>query len=476
MPYKQGEAASLEDLISQLIIWATDTAIHGDDAWTLMQNEAWPKGTILRAKGLDGKNSCYIGLMVLDFTSSTAYSSWLLQTEVIAKKIVWAKSALNKPGANFTHTSGAASFAVWNDALDTSKGTVTYTLSGHNNLVKSYGKCLVFGVFKQFTDGLNWDEQPGAINTAELDLDLYPLFYTKTGSTSQTELAPPVYPGWGYPGISLPSGEPSADNITYWLIKDNSHLTVVTRNGIQWDMGHAGLLEPFEAVMQYPFPAVVAGTCTGLSIVGESTVVNGTRKVVKGNKIDYSYSNWSMSRSLPLAPCENGVSQLALCLPDGTWTYFSNWTQELQNRSYSSSSTVTSYYFTVERPVRESNTADGYRIKPTNVELTGVAPCLSSDDTITLEPLQLIQNDSANYKVDLFGSLWGMSWPGTDLPFGEITVNGKACLLIPNCWEDRLWYVIPWTNSYVEQSSYFSQYKEILKYGKQFKMLIELEV
>lgn len=475
MPYLRGEAESLEDLISQLITWTTDSSIHGDDAWTLMQNEAWPKGTILKAKGLNGENSCYIGLMVLDFTSSTAYSSWLLQTEVIEKRIVWAKAALNKPGANFTHTSGAASFTLWDDANDKSQGTTTYTLSGYNNLIQAQGKMLVFGVFKQFIDGLDWDEQPGAIDTSELDFGLFPIYYLQTGSTEKTELTPPIYPGWGYPGIAMPSGEPSSGCFKYWFIKDASHLTIVTRNGEQWDMGHAGMLEPFEAVMQYPFPAVVAGTCTGLTKVMEITTVNNSVKTTTGNRFDCSYDNWSMSRSLPSVPCQNGISQIALCLPDGTWKYFSNWTQELKLRSYAASIYTTKYFSSVERPVRESNTADGYRVKPTNLELTGVAPCLCGDDTITLEPLQLIQNDSANNRVDLFGSIWGMSWPGTDFPFGEITVNDKTCLLLPNCWEDRLWYVIPWT-SFVEQSSYLEQYQEIIKYGKQFKLLVELEV
>ena len=474
MPYLYGEAGSLEDMLSQLVTWATDSTIHGTNAWTLMQNLDWPKGTILKAQGLNGLNSCYIGLMILDFTSSTAYSSWLLQTEIILKRIVWAKEALDQEGACITHTSSSPTFSVWSDKNDPTCYKIDYTLTGYNNLVNSMGKCLVFGVFKQFESGLNWDEQPGAMSFS--DLGLYPIYYHHTGIDEPAKLIPPVYPGWGYPGIAMPSGEPSNGDFRYWFVKDGSHLTVVTDNCGQWDIGHAGMLEPFEAAMQYPFPAVVAGSCTGISKNMTMTVKNGATVATTGNKIDYSYDNWSMSRSLPIAPCENGTSQVALCLPDGTWSLFSNWEQELKMSSYSESIYATKYFASVERPVRLSSTIDGYRIKPTNLDLIDVAPCLSNENDLTVEPLHLMQNDSANKKVDIFGSMWGMSWPAADLPPGVMTINSKKCLLLPNCWDDRLWYVIPYSSSYTSQLTAMTKYKEIIDYGKQFKMLIELEV
>jgi len=477
MPYLHGEATSLENLISQLVIWATDSTIHGDDAWTLMQQADWPKGTILKAKGLNGINSCYIGLMILDFTSSTAYSDWLLQTEIIEKKIVWDSDAINKPKTCFTHTSGSASFAIWDDVNAASKGTTTYTLSGYNDLINSAGKILVFGVFKQFIDGLDWNEQPGAMEFT--DLELYPIYYTYAGyeGSEPIKLTPPIYPGWGYPGIAMPSGEPSGGYFKFWLVKDGSHLTVATNNCGQWDMGHAGMLEPFEAAMQYPFPAVVAGTCTGLTKVMTITAKNGGIVTTTGNKIDCSYDNWSMSRSLPCNPCENGTSQVVLCLPDGTWERFSNWSQAVKLRSYAYSSYETKYFASVERPARADNTADGFLVKPTNLDLDDVATGLASvnGNIITIEPLQLLQNDSANLRVDLFGALWGMYWPGTNsLPYGEVTINSKQYLLLPNCWEDRLWYIVPYTSTYTSQLTFKTSYDEIIDYGKQFKMLIEL--
>ena len=478
MPYIYGEAESLDDLLARIISWVTNSTIHGDDAWSVVQNLSWPKGTILKAKGLNGKNNSYIGLMILDFTSDTTYGSWLLQTEVIEKQIIWGENALNQPGACFTHTSGSPSFSIWSDINDPKCDKKAYTLSGYNDLVNSNGKCLVFGVFKQFIDGLDWHEQPGGIGFT--DLGMFPIFYTTEGASQPIELATPVYPGLGYPGIAMPSGEPSSGSFSYWLVKDECRLIVVTRNGSQWDMAHAGMLKPFEAAMQYQFPAVVAGSCTGISKLAKTKTVGGAIKVITGNKIDYSYDNFSMSRSLPSIPCENGTSQLALCLPDGTWELFNHWEQELKTRtredSTSATSAIVNYYFTYERPERLDNTLDGYRIKPTNLDLYDVSPDMSDLFKTPYEPLQLIQNDSENHKVDIFGSLWGMAWPGVKLAPGEVTMNSKKCLLLPNCWEDRLWYIIPWTATYMSQLEYLNEYKEIIDYGKQFRLLIELEV
>lgn len=469
MPYIHGNADSLETMLDSIVEWATDSTIHGDDAWTLMQKQDWPKGTILKAKGLDGTNTCYIGLMILDFTSTTAYSSWLLKTETIAKRVVWSSLGLNKQGAKITHTTGSASFKVWNDAYDESLGSVTYALSGYNNLVSGCGKMLVFGVFKQYSNGLDWDEQPGSMDFT--DLGLFPLRYSIDAGYAVLKMKPPIYPGWGYPGIIMPSDEPSTGEFEYWLVKDGCHLTVVTNNLGQWDMGHAGMLKPFEATMQYPFPAVAVGSSNGFQYTSE---LDAWMSTVSGNKVDYSYNNLSISRGMPVVPYGINNSHVMLCTPDGTWKPFVNWAQSMKKRTHWNGVT---FYFTLEEPTRLSNTAMGCRLKPMTDDLTDVVQCLSDDGHIAFEPLQLIQHDTAYDRTNLFGSLWGMHWPAaSDIPFGLTTINDKKYLMLPNCWEDRLWYITPWTSTLTTQLTYWNAYKEALNYGKQFKMLIELEV
>ncbi len=463
MPYIKGSAATLDDLVAQTVDWVTDETVHGEDAWELMRNEPWPRGTIFKAKGLNGHNSCYIGLMVLTMVKGETYKNWLLQTNNLARYFVWAKAGLGLEGASFEHQAGNSTFSVLSDKTKPNGDKIAYALLGDIDIVFHGGSMLVFGVFKQYTEALDWQEQPGAINfnDTELDLDLYPLSYSRNGSVSTKK--PPVYPGMGYPGIAIPEDEPATGAFLYWLIKDDGHLTIVTRNRTQWDIGHAGLLIPFQAAMQYPFPAVMAGSCTGMNRY--SALVDG--RPVIANKLDFSYTNWSLSRSMPCAPCANGPSQLALCLPDGRWRYISNWTQQLKAGTYDGS-----YYFALARPERIN---EGYLLKPTNTDLTDVTYGIDGETTIALEPFHLLQNELDSEPVNLFGTLWRMAWPGNLADFGEATVNGKACLLLPNCWEDRLWQILDGHSNVTDPATLLQRYNEIIEFGKQFRMLIQLE-
>ncbi|WP_312337245.1 hypothetical protein [Anaerospora hongkongensis] len=468
MPYKKGTAASLNDLLTQIVTWATDETIHGEDTWELMRNEPWPRGMIFKAKGVNGTNSCYIGILPLSFVKGTTYRNWLFNSANIGKYLIWPKTGLNLGGASFIHTNGATSFQVLKDRYDPASDKIQYSFSAPD-IVNANGTALVFGVFKQYAADLDWHEQPGAISFGEMGL--YPLEYTRDGS-DPIKLSPPLYPGVGYPGIGMPAGQPADGYFTYWLAKDASRITVVTNNSGQWDMGHAGMLVPFHAKMQYAFPAVVTGSCTGL----KSMASVADKQVINGAKIDYSYSNWDMSRSMPCTPCKNsagkpqGVSNLGMCLPDGKWQFFHNWKQEYKTNSSTSSSGYTTYWFTTERPVRDDNSE--FMLKPTNTDLLNVASNITGEETITLESFDLIQNAPGIGITNMLGTLWHMAWPGLDGPYGEITVNEKRCLLVPNCWEDRVWYV---PSGVTDQATLLAMWKEIVPYGKQFRMLIRLE-
>ncbi|AJQ26925.1 hypothetical protein [Pelosinus fermentans] len=462
MPYIKGKATSLQDLLDKTVAWATDTEIHGDDAWELVRNDPWPRGTIFKAKGVNGINSCYIGIMLVTHVKGESYRNWLLQTKNLLRHFVTIPSLFLDTSA-IIHTNGADNFDVLKDKLDATKGRNNYKLYDID-IVNTSGTSLAFGVFKQYNDGLDWHEQPGCIEFG--DLGQYPMYYSITGG--HTNVAPPLYPGVGYPGFGMPSGEPLSGYFDYWLTKDASRITIVIKNREQWDMGHAGMLIPFHANMQYAFPAIAAGSCTGLRTVGSSDVSG----VTKGSKIDYSYNSNDMSRSMPCAPCINtGTktpehSQLSLCLPDGKWNFFSNWTQEFKTNSSSGT------YFTYERPVR---TVTGNMLKPTRKDLTQVSTILGDDTTITIEPLELFQENTSQGSTNMLGRIWNMYWPGDPYNrYGEVEINNQPYLLLPNCWEERAWH-LPSFNKFETPENLLATSKEIIKYGKQFKMLIRLE-
>ncbi|HMM22687.1 MAG TPA: hypothetical protein PKA10_18365 [Selenomonadales bacterium] len=457
MPYIKGTATDFGDLLTQVTAWTTDTAIHGDDAWELMRSDPWPRGTILKAKGLNEENHCYIGLLPLELQVGKTYKEWLLTHENLGKYIVWSANGINKPGCPFTLSSGNNTINVRNDRLNPDADITTYILAAPEIVAKNC-KALVFGVFKQYAANLNWDEQPGAISFGDIGL----ISLSSTQGGVNRKIRTPLYPGIGYPGMGMDYTEPKDGFFQYWATKDANRLTVVIQNGEQWDLGHAGLLIPYHSRMQYPFPAVAAGSHSGLILRGDAAMGE------TGAMVDYTYANWTLTRGMPpfagvVKDIRSATSQVGLCLPDGSWQFFANW---LQGASFSGSS------MTLDKPVRPAN-VDHY-IKPTCISLENLTQVFPMDDTYQLEPLELIQDVEASKNI--FGRLWGMFWPSREIyRHGEARINGKLHLILPNSYRGRPWYIYNGTSGMRNMDQLLALQKEIDGYNKQMNCVIRLE-
>lgn len=447
MPYFKGTATSFDDLVSKIVTWATDTDIHGDDAWEVMRNDPWPRGTIFKAKGMQGEDHCYIGLMCLNMQVGKTYRDWLLSPENVGKYIVWSANALNRPGSSFMMIGDT--IEIYNDRYDHTDGTRAYAVS-NPEIIISDCKILVFGVFKQYSDDLDWSEQPGSVVFPN-DVGLIQL------SVGGIGVKPPLYPGLGYPGIGMSYAEPTDGFFNFWVTKDSSHITVIVKNKQYWDVGHAGMLIPYQSNIQYPFPAVMASSCSGLvGAISGNTI---------GAKFDYSYSNWMLSRGMPAFPTtlkdsSTTISQVCLCLPDGTWQFFSNWLQQITGEG------------TIKKPVRPTNM--NYYIKPTCIDLAGLVQVYPTIDTYQLEPLDFIQNttDCSN----ILGRMRNIFWPSQKIYiYGETMVNGKLHLIIPNNWEDRPWYIYPQNTAIINAGQLLQMQQEITRYSNQMNIMIRLE-
>ena len=482
MPYTKGTTNSLSGLLAAITTWVTDSTIHGDDAWTIMRSAAHPKGTIFKAKGLNGGNNCYIGILHLTMTKGETYANWLLQTDVLIPKLIWNENKMNKKGSLVAYNDGNASFSLYSNPSDMSSGKTDYSLS-NVEIVSENGESLVFGVFKQYQSGLDWVEQPGGLPLGELGLPKITVKQTGVSGDGSKYTAP-LYPGIGYPGIGIPSGEPSQGTLTYWLIKDACRLTVVTRyldanNVYQWDVGHAGMLIPYHGKMQYPFPAVVAGSTTGLQIVGSRD--STTKAFSSANYVSYNKDNLGLSRTLPafpatLATMTDPASNVCVCLPDGQWQCFANGSQSLKSNVDQDNSN--NYWFSTPAPTR--STLDDCYIKPTDQDLQacveGFATTTSDgkeESAIASEALDVVQGTSGN--ANMLGRLWRMYWPGADYDFGEVAIDGKAGLLLPNGWEGRLFETPDTQAKALSQSDLLATLSDIETYSKQFRMLIRLE-
>lgn len=464
MPYTKGTASSFDDLLIQIVTWVTDTTIHGDDAWEVMRHDPWPRGTIFKAKGLGEDDRCYIGMLPLNVQKGISYKNWLYTYENIGKYIVWAANGFNQPGKAFYFNPNANNIIIWNDQYDHELGYVSHDIFIPDVFNNSF-KALVFGVFKKYVDEFNWDDQPGSlpINNYLGSSSLY-----RTGVNllyDETRAMPaPSYPGTGYPGIGMNYNDPTQGSFDFWLTKDTSHITVIINNHGIWDMAHVGMLIPYHSKTQYPFPAVIATSNSGMFALVEK---NDYRIL-----FDYSYNNWLHTRGMPsTATVVNdsmsiGPSQVCLCLPDGRWQYFANYVQQ----AYS--------YNCKPAPVQHV----GHYIKPAYTSLGGLTNVYPTAGTYQLEPLDLIQ-DTVDRK-NILGRLWRMFCPSREVTqYGEFTFDGKLYLMLPNCWEGRPWYpyisVLPYIideEHDITTSDYLQTMLNTLFYdAKQANLLIRLE-
>lgn len=480
MPYIKGRAKSYEDLIEQIIAYVTDESIHGDDAWELMRSDPWPRGTILKAKGLQAQDHSYIGIMPLNINSNS-YQDWYFTSANIAKYFVWSPFGLNMPGMAFRQSGTTGTNIIINpDPGNPQSRDIVYSITDANIFAASF-KALVFGVFKQYAEGLDWDEQPGSMNIDVAAAGLKRGIASRDGGIFRFTL--PLYPGTGYPGIGMNTDEPIESTFAFWLKKDASSITVITRNMAKtaeyWDMAQAGMLIPYHANMQYPFPAVVAASSSGACSVGHTDYVNGLLTVIDV-QIDYGRHHWMLTRGMPTFPTmatdsKNSFSQIALCMPDGTWQYFANQKQTM-GTFYPPGASIP--LFIINRP--EKSNAICHYLMPTYTDLRSTQHVYYQDKwfgdqlTYQLESLKLVQDDGR--KKNMLGYLPSISWSSIPVAtYGEQTINGKRYMMLPNGWEDRRWFYRTGLFDEYKPDELMAMEDEITSKTKQMHCLIRLE-
>ncbi|VBB05565.1 Hypothetical protein LUCI_0775 [Lucifera butyrica] len=481
MPYTHGYAAGFDELIAQIIEWATDTTVHGVDAWELMRSEPWPRGTILKTHGWEEGEHFYIGLMPQAIQKGKTYSDWFLQKQVLASRFVWAADGLNLPGQAFD----AAGQVITIKTYSSASSNVTYSFSSPPDIFTASAQALFFGVFKQYAEGLDWHEQPGGMDFNEIELQ--PIYYVSSRNThTKMKFSPPLFPGTGYPAISMDYSGPIEGYIEYWLTKDAHRLIVVVKNREYWDMAYLGFLEPYQAKTQYAFPAVVIGGTSGAVMGGEDVVLNTGSSItystaVSGVRFDYRPSNWALTHGVPMfagAPADEraALSQVRLMLPDGEWQSFANWVQgaTVVNNT-NSSGTVTGHSFTRSEPTRAAKI--GHFLRPACSDLGGTGHVYRTNKnklTYQMEPLEFVEDAGSVH--NLFGRAWRVYWPSFRVTqYGEIRIDGKLHLMLPNAWEDRRWYIANGRTNLIDPDSLLAQENEIERLSRQMNCLVRLE-
>ena len=427
---KTGKAASFEDLIQQIIVWATDTAIHGSDTWKVMRNDPWPRGTILRAQGRRAGEYQYIGLLPNRISKGITYRDWLLTKKNIATYFVWAADGLNRPGADFSFNGTTVVLA---------KGG-SYAFDNPDIFLSS-AKVMHLGVFKQYAPGLDWNEQPGGI---EQDFNVFPIQYTK--DNRKGDVFPPVLPGCEYPALSYEYDGLPLENFKYWLLKDDRRLIIIMNNAERWETAYLGFFRPYDDKDEagaYAFPAVAIGGTSGLTSYGENIWYSSgqiTPTPVIGAKFDYRPREWSLSHGISPFSCRaaNGsASQVRAMLPNGEWRTIANYQQiRIAIAHHVCSGRIPYYHFVRQKP---EDTTDGNWIRPTEESCKDYTHvyCREQHQHLQTDQLQLCANG-----YGLIGDIPYLYFPSAPLKdFGETTIDGKKYLAVPNVWEGRKFHL-----------------------------------
>ncbi len=446
MPYIQGTATDHDDLIAQLCTWVSDAEIHGADAWEVMQQEPWPKGTIIKAHGWGEGEHFYIGFMPKKVIQGTTYKEWLTQKDVMLREFVWSRN-----GLRISPTTSPIFISGTTVTVGEGESSSSYSLSEPEIFQRSAWP-LFLGAFKQYSPGLDWQEQAGASSIAPKG---FPLFYT-TREPGLKKFTPPLFPGVGFPAIAMNIDGPMSGVFKFWATKDRHRIVLVTNDSGFWNVAHLGFLEPYHKPHEYACPLCVIGGTSGAKTMGQSIFMNpgdAYPTPTLGFRFDYSVKNADLSSGLPVsaaAPAntsstwtdENYLSQVQLMLPDGTWSSFFNWLNKEETLTDACGSSI-SYSYANKEP--ELNTEAKNYVLPTNGnvgKLQHIYTTASEDPIYSLSPLELAHGTSeATMRADVLGSVWGIYWPSSKvLRYGEVTFEEKKFLVVPNLYEGRRWY------------------------------------
>lgn len=470
MPHIHGYANDFDDLISKIITWSTDAEIHGADAWELIRNDPWPRGTILKAHGFEPGEHFYIGLMPRVIEKGKTYKDWFMQKSVLASNFVWSLNGLKKSGAPFT---------VSNSSVTTTDTTpnVTYSFSDIDIFAAS-AQVLWMGIFKQYSAELAWHEQPGGM--VFKDVPIRPIYYTMSGNNNLQAFVPPLYPGAGFPAIGMDYAGPLAGYLEYWITKDDHRMILVTKNREYWDVAYLGYIEPYHNG-EYALPAALIGGTSGAVQNGKDVILSpgASPSVSAGIQFDYRPSNWALVHGLPTfaaSPVDSSqaLSQVQLMLPDGRWQSFINWSQGETAYPNITNGVLTGYIHVRDFPVRSGT---GHYIRPTDSATIGTTHVYRPQGdllTYQLEPLEFVQGTIQ--AKNLFGRAWRMYWPSSRVAqYGEIIIDDKLHLMLPNAWEGRRFSLSSGRTTSNNPDEIFAQETEIEAISRQMNCLIRLE-
>lgn len=270
------------------------------------------------------------------------------------------------------------------------------------------------------------------------------------------------YPGTGCPWFTLSEKniedyKISTYGIQYWFTKDNYSATITINIAgdhskvARWQSMSFGMLEGIDD-KSYMFPLYVAGGSQGLSADIFVTGLTGMYPApYNGNVYDLSIDNIGLSNSYLLAPTyfnKAETSNFRVLSPEGIWRNIYAYKQEAkQEAEYVCQSITSNWFYPLQRPTVYS---DGHTTTAFLSDVSGMVDTYlvkeAYDEYKSSSPvfnISVILNENIDHnETGVQGTLTQSyyTWSRT-LPCGEITLNKKKWLSVPNGWKGRKkWY------------------------------------
>lgn len=451
MLVERGTALTLEELGEKFLTFAQKSN-KNTQAWELIDDRLDTFfGATLKIKipnmTVNNKDPYFYVSLQHTTVTPTTYSEWILNTpEYYQSELLSARS----PTMNILQYFGK------NGGLNPFQDTGEFIAIGLHTL---YDENLWMCEQGQITCEKEATEQ---VNRQNLENMHY--YYLGGGGGREIEGSSPYisFPGSGCPWLTL-SDKNKKDYIThntpikYWFTKTDTDATITyTIQGMgdkipRWSSISFGMMKLFKNE-NYQFPLYVAGgnqalsqqMCVWVRLHGSYP----TYSIGNGYKLDMS--NIALANSNLLYPTKfNGseVSNFRVLAPDGEWKdIFAKKQDAKAGGAFTCDRITTDFVYALEepKPYTEGHCGipfcsefdymtDTYRVKEPYNKLKSSA---------SINDIVVVMNNNIPYNA---GGVMGIvpntfySWSQT-LFTGEITIEGKKWLSVPNGWENRKKY------------------------------------
>lgn len=334
---------------------------------------------------------------------------------------------------------------------------------GAENLFKNTGEFIAIGAHTQFDKNL-WMCEQGQVTCyyeSEVQITtqgLSNIYYTYRGVPGSVQAI--AYPGTGCPWLTLSDDNKERYNkLEYWFVKHDMDATItikVSNNGINADVWQSISFGSMQGIdpKSYTYPLFVAGGSSAL-FPDNFTYYHITPHLAAGNYYDLDIDNVGMCNSTLLYPtCFNGsdVSNFRVLCPDGIWRNIYGFIQncKIYPQHLCGGGYVSQWYYAMEKPSSLSTGHTTTFCLGNKFNMVDTHYIHSQDEKRVSTPVHNIgvvlnhnteDTQSTVLGNGVIGILPKLFWTWSrNMPSGEIEINDKKYLCVPNGWDNRLWF------------------------------------